>query len=255
MTIGGNIQTVTDEIAANYAIHAMASTNSYHNGSDRITFPIDKLGWRLVDMDGKPTAASSKEHGFTGLAFDIYEKDGSNDVIFAFRGTNNYKDYLWANFAIWPFNLQYRQAKDDFLLYRDNPRNSRKKINVTGHSLGGGLSLCISVNFKIDAITFNPSPRVFDGFGNEPKKAERIAVYEKGEVLDLARKLWRKDNEVIPRESIYQCNYSHSLNIVKQHSSDLLALGLLKQAARVDPSLVPVLDALPPKHVGWVELV
>ena len=74
-------------------------------------------------------------------------------------------------------------------------------------------------------------------------------------MLDLARKLWRKDNEVIPRESIYQCNYSHSLNIVKQHSSDLLALGLLKQAARVDPSLVPVLDALPPKQVGWVELV
>ena len=255
MTIEGNIQTVTDDIAANYAIHAMASTNSYHNGSDRITFPIDKLGWRLVDMDGKPTTKSSKEDGFTGFAFDIYEKEGSGDVIFAFRGTNNYKDFLWANFALWPFNLQYHQAKDYFDRYLKKSGKAREKIVVTGHSLGGGLSLCVSVKFGIRAITFNPSPRVFDGFGNNHEKAERIAVYEKGEVLDLARKLWRKDNEVIPKENLYQSNYIHSLNIVKQHSSDLLALGLLKQAARFDLSLVPVLDALPPKQVGWVELV
>lgn len=254
MTLEEKIHIVTDEIAAKYVIYAMASTNSYHNGSDRITFPIDKLGWRLVDMDGRPTTQSSREHGFSGLAFDIYEQEGAQNVIFAFRGTNNYKDYLWGNFALPPFNLQYQQAKKDFEEYQQKSGRTNKDIVVTGHSLGGGLSLCISVKYEIDAVTFNPSPRVFDGFGNQHKQAERIAIYEKGEVLDLARKLWRKDNEVIPKENLYQCNYIHSLNIVKQHSSDLLALGLLKQAARFDGSLVPVLDALKQEQRDWVKL-
>jgi hypothetical protein len=254
MTLEGKIQTITDEIAAKYAIHAMASVNSYHYGTNRITFPIDKLGWRLVDMNGRPTTTSSKEHSFTGLAFDIYEKDDTGAVIFAFRGTNNYKDYLWGNFSIPPFNLQYEQAKDDFGRYLEKSRKTKEDIVVTGHSLGGGLSLCISVHYGIDAITFNPSPRVFDGFGKKHKEATRIAVYEKGEVLDLARKLWRKDNEVIPRENLYQCNYIRSINIVRQHKSDELALGLLKQAARVDASLNGVLDALPPDKRGWVGL-
>lgn len=56
----------------------------------------------------------------SGLAYDIFEKQNSNEVIFAFRGTDSKRDYINANFAIWPFSGQYRQARKAFKEYIKN---------------------------------------------------------------------------------------------------------------------------------------
>jgi hypothetical protein len=79
--------------------------------SGRIRFELNKLGWEQVDLDGQPTDKPAKVHKMSGLAYNIYEKAGTNKVVFAFRGTDSRRDYLWANLSVPPFNFQYRQAR------------------------------------------------------------------------------------------------------------------------------------------------
>lgn len=238
-----NIQTVSNEVASKNAIYAMLSSNSYHK-KDRVRFPVEILGWFQVDMDGNRTTDPTKEHPLSKLAYDIYEKEGTNEVIFAFRGTDDKVDYLTANLAIPPFNFQYRQARKEFGHYLGS--HGSKNISVTGHSLGGGLALCVSVHHGVKAVTFDPSPRVFDGIGDFHEPAERVIFYEKGEILAVARKIWRKDNEVVETKKIYKCEYVFPEEMSK-HRSDFLALGMLSQGATVDLNLKAVLDAPPRK--------
>jgi hypothetical protein len=62
---------------------------------------------------GKPTDIPTIKRK-SGLAYDIFEKQNLNEVIFAFRGADSKKDYLDANLAVWPFSIQYTQAKKAF---------------------------------------------------------------------------------------------------------------------------------------------
>lgn len=228
------------DVAARYAIHAMASSNAYHN-PDRPHFAIDKLGWTLVDLAGKPTSQPSQKRK-SGLSYDVLEKRDSNEVIFAFRGTNSKKDYLTANFAIWPFSLQYTQAGQAFRQYMAS--HPDKKVTVTGHSLGGGLALSMSVRYGVDAVVFDSSPRIFDGLGDKHQPATRVLVYESGEILAVARKLWKKKlDDVILPENIYKATFD--FGGASKHRSDYLAIGMVKLGATVDSTLQPVADALP----------
>ena len=230
---------ITAEVAAKYAIYSMIASNSYHK-TDRVKFPVEKLGWIQVDGNGKPTDSPTEERK-SGLAYDIFEKENSNEVVFAFRGTDRKKDYLTANLAIWPFSIQYTQAKKAFGEYiKSHPD---KKVTVTGHSLGGGLALSMSVRYGVDAVVFDSSPRIFDGLGDKHLPATRILIYEGGEILAVVRNLWKKIFEVVPRENIYKASFDFGR--ANKHRSDHLALGLLKLGATADATLVPVRDALP----------
>ena len=230
-----NTQTMTPVIAGELATYAMMSANAYEKKVGRVRFDLKKLGWELVDLDGEPTDQPTKTYEFSGLAYNIYEKVGTNKVVFAFRGTDNKNDFLWANFSIPPFNFQYRQARKavgKYLL-----ENNHKNVIATGHSLGGGLALSVSVHHGIKAITFDPSPRVFDGIGDMHEPAERIIVYQKGEILELARKIWKKDNEVVEEKNIFECNYSTVFNGESEHRGDLLAKGILLEGSSVNSDL------------------
>lgn len=231
---------LTAEVASRYAIYSMAASNSYHK-KDRVKFAIEKLGWIQVDTDGKPTDIPTVKRK-SGLAYDIFEKQNSNEVIFAFRGTDSKKDYLGANFAIWPLSIQYTQAKKAFKEYVNSHPN--KKITVTGHSLGGGLALSMSVRYGVDAVVFDSSPRIFDGLGDKHLPATRILIYEGGEILTVTRKLWKKKfSKAVSRENIYKASFDFGGE--NKHRSDHLALGLLKLGATVDATLEPVRDVLP----------
>lgn len=241
---------LTAEVAAKYAIYSMIASNSYHK-TDRNKFPIKMLGWNQIDVNGNPTDLPTKTEK-SGLAYDIFEKQNSNEVIFAFRGTDSKRDYIKANFTIPPFNIQYRQAKKQFKHYLDTHKD--KNITLTGHSLGGGLALSMSVRYGVDAVVFDSSPRVFDGLGDKHAPAMRTMIYEGGEILGIVRQIWKKKFlKIVPRENTYKASFDFGgaedmRKLAKaglNHRSDYLALGLLKLGATVDDKLVPVLEALP----------
>ncbi len=233
--MSNKIQSITAEVAGGIAIYAMMSANAYKKKSGRIRFKLKQLGWEQVDLDGEPTNKTTKEHKISGLAYNIYEKAGSNKVVFAFRGTDSKRDYLWGNFSVPPFNFQYHQARKAIKKYLIE--NSHKNVVATGHSLGGGLALSVSVHHGIKAFTFDPSPRIFDGIGNMHEPAERIIVYQKGEILQIARKIWKKDNEVVEIKNVYKCNYPDVFKGKSKHRGDLLAKGILNEGLSVNSEL------------------
>jgi outer membrane protein OmpA-like peptidoglycan-associated protein len=232
---------ITPEVAAKYAIYAMMASNSYHN-SERVRFPIEKAGWIQVDMKGKPSRAGkpTQEHG-KFFAYDIYQRQGADEVVFAFRGTDSKLDYLGANFAI-GISPEYRQARKELGEYIKN--HPQQRVTVTGHSLGGGLALSASVHHGVDAIAFDPSPRIFDGLGDKHRSAKRVVIYEDGEILAKIRPHSKKFSEVVEQENVYQCSFLFPKGISK-HRGDYLALGLLDLGASVSHDLVLVRDALP----------
>lgn len=234
-----NTQPITDQVAGRVAIYAMLASNSYRK-KDRVRFNVEKIGWVQVDLDGNPTDEPTKVHKLSGLSYDIYEKVDSNKVVFAFRGTDSKTDYLTANLAVPPFNFQYRQARKAVGKYLSE--NSQKNVIATGHSLGGGLALSVSVHHGVTAFTFNPSPRIFDGIGDMHEPAERVIVYQDGEILEKFRENWKKVSDVVNEKNIYKCKYD--FNDESAHRGDLLAKALLIQGVNSNPELRPVLDAL-----------
>lgn len=232
-------QEINAEIAGKYAIYAMMASNSYHK-TKRVKFAVEKAGWIQIDLQGKKTSRPTKENK-SGLAYDIYEKQGSNEVVFAIRGTDSkLKDYGLANFSIPPLNKQYQEINKEFGDYKKNHPN--KSFVVTGHSLGGGLAFSVSVHQGVDAVTFDPSPRIFDGRNNIHLPAKRIAIYEDGEILEKFRRHSKKFSEVVPYEDIYECKFDFGK--ASKHRGDFIARGLLQLGATVNPDLVPVLNAL-----------
>jgi putative lipase involved disintegration of autophagic bodies len=232
-------QQVTPQIAGEYAIYAMLASNAYH-AHDRMWFPVDKAGWLQFDQRGKPTTQPSRLHRITGLAYDVCEKPGTDEVVFAIRGTDSKRDHLLANFAAPPWSLQYTQVNREIGKYiRDHPG---KKITVTGHSLGGGLALSASVRYGVDAVVFDPSPRIFDGLGDKHVPAQRVVICEDRDFLAVARSHWGKVAEVVPQENVYRCSFARSA--IGAHRMDHLARGLLELGVTVNEQLVPVRDAL-----------
>jgi putative lipase involved disintegration of autophagic bodies len=235
-------QAIAPATAAKYAAYAMMSSNAYHK-TDWPVFAVEKLGWVLIDRDGKPTRNASREHRDTGLAYDIYEKQRGDEVVFAFRGTDSKRDYLFGNFSVPPLSRQYSQANREVADYaKDHPK---KKLTVTGHSLGGGIALGVSVHHGVDAVTFDSSPRIFDGLGERNLPATRVLIYQDGEILEHLRKHWRKMSEIIPKENVYRCTFD--FGGANTHRSDQLARGLLELGSTASEELAAVRDALPAK--------
>jgi hypothetical protein len=230
---------VTSEVASKYVLYAMLSANSYHK-RDRIHFPVEMLGWEQVDDDKEltPTTKPAYSNGFTGLAYDVY-RNTDNRVIVAYRGTDSKWDYAMSNVAL-GVSIPYKSAKKKLTELID--LHPDKKVAVTGHSLGGGLALSMSTHQGVEAYTFDASPRVFDGLGDHQKPATRVLVFQDGEILEKFRDKWWKMKEVLKDPDVYAADYE--FRCLSFHRGDLLALGLLKQAAEKDAKFQPVLNAV-----------
>jgi len=229
---------ITPEIAARNALYAMLCCNVYHDKS-RPRFPVERLGWQQVDLEGFPSNSPTRESKITGFAYDIYEHDNSNKAVIAFRGTDSLSDWVAANIVV-PFSIPYKQAFKAVRTYLRN--NANKNLAIVGHSLGGGMALGASARFGVPAYTFNTSPRIFDGIGDYHEEALRVVIYQEGDILTEVRKRWKKLHEVVKPEDTYVCTYDTKGE--NAHRIDLLARNILEHGATVDSRLKSILSAL-----------
>jgi Lipase (class 3) len=221
------------ELANAYAIHAMMSSNAYVGNEDRIYFPLEELGWRKIDLSGKPIARDKNSYEprtiwgkiFSNLQFDIWVHQASSETIVAFKGTEGIMDWLAANLSI-GVSIPYKSAKKQLRGLIENKQHRR--LSLTGHSLGGGVALSVSVWEGIDAIVFNTSPRIFDGSENKNEPAIRKAIFQEGDILENIRKFHPKFKQKVQANDIIQTSFDYGGR--NEHRADLLAEGILRCA-------------------------
>lgn len=234
----GETRPLTETVANEVAIYSMMASNAYAKDESKIYFPIEKLGWRKVDLSGNPVPDTKNSYTprtfvgrlFSNLQFDIWEDSNSDRTIIAFKGTDEKVDWVNGNLAV-GISIPYKSANKQVRKYiADHPG---RKVSLTGHSLGGGLALSVSFWEGIDAIVFNTSPRIFDGRENNNAPANRLAVFQEGDALQKIRKWYPKFLEKIKPDQIVETNFKYPNG--SSHRSDLLAEGLL--SCSTDPAL------------------
>jgi len=224
--------TVLDAASAEaYALYAMMASNAYLDKNDRTYFPIEQLGWTRVDLDGNPTddnsyTPSSIGKLFSNLQFDIWEHNEKALTVISFKGTDEKIDWLVANFSI-GISIPYKSGKKHVKRYMKN--HPDRSLVLTGHSLGGGLALSSSLWEGVDAIVFNSSPRLYDGWGDHNEPAIRKAIYHGNDFLQKIRGRYPKFLEKIPAEDTIEANFDYSGE--NTHRADLLAEGILRCAS------------------------
>ena len=223
-------QLLTKDIVSNLTLYAMMASNAYAGDEEKVYFPLEKLGWMKVNKNGSPVPKSESSYRpstifgslFSNLQFDIWEDINSNKTVIAFKGTKEKIDWINGNLMI-GISIPYKSAKKHVSEYKIS--NPKRSVTVTGHSLGGGLALSVSVWEGVDAVVFNTSPRIFDGRDNMNKPANRVAVFQENDILQKIRKWYPKFLEKIKPEQIIETSFNYSGR--DAHRSDLLAEGLL----------------------------
>ncbi len=229
--------------AEKYALYAMMASNSYLK-EGRTYFPVEDLGWIRVDLDGNPTSNNSYSPSwfgrlFSNLQYDIWVNKQSNMAVISFKGTDEKIDWVDGNLAI-VVSIPYKSAKKHVKDYiKEHPG---QQVVLTGHSLGGGLALSVSLWEGIDAYVFNTSPRVFDGLENHASPAARKAIYQEGDILQKIRGVSPKFLDTIPEKDVIKTNFKYGNE--SNHRADLLAEGILR-CATDNPDLVKLANKIP----------
>ncbi|AKF25029.1 hypothetical protein YH65_06205 [Sulfurovum lithotrophicum] len=184
-------------------VYAIMSSNAYNR-----KVQIDIPGW-------KRTKRMINQHGFSA---DIYVSDDEKRVVIAFRGTDDKNDWKYGNTDI-DLDGQYGDADELFkYVLSEYPG---KTIMTTGHSLGGGLAMHISLlNKDVDAVVFHPSPRVFANRNYDQYENLITIIYEAGEILTFVRKLFSTLKKI--KHQTYRYNFLGGLS-VKEHSIEAFA--------------------------------
>lgn len=117
------------------------------------------IGWKRWDFDDLakelPDGLKEFELGFYAALYQS-EKDSKNKVL-AYRGSEMEMEDWETNFklAFGKNASQYDQAKDLAKSVKDYCKKRRDKLEITGHSLGGGLATVASLATKTVCCTFN----------------------------------------------------------------------------------------------------
>lgn len=230
---------LTRAIANEVALYSMMASNAYADDPEKTRFPLERLGWKKVNLQGQPVPESMNSYQpktvvgdlFSNLQFDIWEDTNSARTVFAFKGTDEKIDWFAGNVML-GISIPYKSAKKHVREYRT--AHPGRSVTVTGHSLGGGLALSVSLWEGVDAVVFNTSPRVFDGMKNQNKPARRLAVFQENDVLQKVRRHYPKFLAKIKPDQIVETHFDYAGR--STHRSDLLAEGLL--ACATEPALV-----------------
>lgn len=226
----GETKPFTKDVANEIAIYAMMASNAYANDTSKTQFPVEALGWKKVDLKGNPVVSGHNSYTsktfigsiFSNLQFDIWEDTKSKKTIIAFKGTKEKIDWVTGNLAL-GISIPYKSAKKHVKQYIAS--HPDRTVSLTGHSLGGGLALSVSFWEGVDAIVFNTSPRIFDGLENNNSPANRLTIFQQGEILQKIRKWYPKFLEKIRPDQIIETNFNYPGGT--SHRSDLLAEGIL----------------------------
>jgi hypothetical protein len=217
-----NVSFIDD--AANYAIYALLSNNAYERGQEEI--------FRLPAQEWRQKSDFTPEGTETGLALKVFEKvadDKPVEVVIAFRGTDDRKDW-WQNLApqfLFPQKRQTDLAEKNFERLRGLYEGQNVRYFATGHSLGGGLALHLSFKYpNVAAVAFNSSPRVGRGPKSLRNANARVIIWESKEALSYFRSI---HNPFLGTVKEIKFNFQRGLKgSVKQHGMYALALNMLK---------------------------
>jgi hypothetical protein len=225
-------QAHTDD-AVRVAPYAIMSNNAYARGEAAIPLPE---GWQEV-------TELRQEMPAVGLAFAVFEKhEGSKlvEVVVAFRGTDDKKDWIQ---NLVPFHrVQVPPASEAFERILKRYEGQDVKVVATGHSLGGSLAFHMSFVYpNVDAVAFNSSPVTKAGLAVQEGNS-RTSAWESGEILQPPRNpvnwlrvRWHGVQRL-------EFRFLHG-QPVKQHSIERLALNLTKLGAVKSPQLQAVIAA------------
>ncbi len=192
--------------------YAQMSTNAY----------MDRDRYDLGPEYSNPHNEPNDGIGYAYSVFERREAGRLAEVIIAFRGTEGFfsRDMLRGN-----------------LLAQQNPRGLATydriraatdpaiPVNVTGHSLGGGIATYVSVRRpNVRSYIFNASPR-FSANGPIPNN-RRLSIVERGEILKILRLPGRE-----APQTYISINCTRGFDPVGQHSIRPLADCLTRIAA------------------------
>ena len=131
-------------LAVNYA---QLSAAVYDAGTSK---EMNVEGWKRIKGMG--------QIGESGFKATVYISEARKEIVIAFAGTQDAKDWVTDIAALMATPAQYKEAKD--FTSKTVKKIAEKygndyKITVTGHSLGGGLAQSVAANYGLDAYTFN----------------------------------------------------------------------------------------------------
>ena len=149
----------------------------------------------------------------------LYKDKQNNEYVLVFRGTDSFEDFKTGNN---PFKAEQNEYALKIFDDAKNQYNFDKCI-VTGHSLGGGIAMHISLNREnVTAYSFNGSP-VF--INNNNFSNERFSIVENGEILKIVRLFGREADQ------LYTSIGCSKGDPITQHDMKNLAICLTKIAA------------------------
>lgn len=206
------------EIAKYAWLYAQMAENAYQRSVQFVLPDTVKIVRSVHELD-------------TGFGASVYELrssiavDSVTGVVIAFRGTDGPDKVDW-RFG----NIEWAQNDRAEAFYGEVRRAyPGGRISVTGHSLGGALSLQVSTrNDSVETYVFNSSYHIRNSLD---KASERWSIAEARDVLMPVRVIQK--NPTITHHPYFNCQGGGSS--VDRHSMTMLAWCVTRIAAFKDP--------------------
>ncbi|NME72797.1 Mbeg1-like protein [Flammeovirga aprica] len=167
------------------------------------------------------TVAEKFEYRAQGFNAILYKHTQEKEYVLAFRGTDEGIDFKYGNNPISQKQNETGLKVFDHVVKLIGDGN---KIIVTGHSLGGGIAMGVSLNrSNVSCYSFNGSP-VFKKKNKLGKGNIRHSIVEYGDPLKIVKMLGREATQTYTSVNL-------TPGTKKQHSIKNLAIGITQIAA------------------------